>query len=146
MHRILKLILLLLALLLLWLGLNFRQIIAYGTIWNETSRLHEQALLLSADFQNPAPVQDLFDGGLSPQFWKFTTIYGAGQVSNDSTWHTAAIAFKHNILLQHFLDPDLSNENADLFQSPAVDQSNNVTYVAGQYIRTVNSAWHQFSQ
>lgn len=129
--RLLPILLLLLALLLLWLGLNYRQIIAYGTIWSETSRLYQQALRLPSDFQNPSPEQDLFDGGLSPQFWKFTTINGAGQVSNDPTWHAAAIAFEHNILLQHFPDADFANENADLFQSPAADQYNNITLIGG---------------
>jgi len=133
--RFLSILLLLLALLLFWLGLNYRQIIAYGTIWNETTRLHEQALHLPSDFQNPAPEQDLFDGSLSPQFWKFTTINGAGVVSNDSTWHAAAIAFEHNILLQHFPDPDFPNENADMFQSPAADQYNNVTLIGGSGFR-----------
>lgn len=134
-HRILKIILLLLALLLLWLGLNYRQIIAYGTIWNETTRLQEQALHLPSDFQNPAPEQDLFDGHLSPDFWKFTSINGAGRVSNEFSWHAAAITFGHNILLQHFPDPDFPNENADLFQSPAADQYNNVTLIGGSGFR-----------
>lgn len=130
-HRLLKIILLILALLLLWLGLNYRQIIAYGTIWNETVRLNGQAKNLPADFQNPSLERDLFDGHLSPDFWKFTTINGAGQVSNESSWHAAAIVFEHNILLQHFPDPDFQNENADLFQSPAADQYNNVTLIGG---------------
>lgn len=134
-HRILKTILLILALLLLWLGLNYRQIIAYGTIWNETVRLNGQAKNLPADFQNPSPEQDLFGGHLSPDFWKFTTINGAGQVSNEPAWHAAAIAFEHNLLLQHFLDPDFPNENADLFQSPAADQYNNVTLIGGSGFR-----------
>lgn len=139
MHRILKIILFLLALLLLWLGLNYRQIIAYGTIWNETTRLQEQALHLPSDFQNPAPEQDLFDGHLSPDFWKFTSINGAGQVSNEFSWHAAAITFGHNILLQHFPDPDFPNENADLFQSPAADQYNNVTLIGGSGFRPTST-------
>lgn len=94
-------------------------------------RLNEQALRLPSDFQNPAPEQDLFDGGLSSQFWNFTTINGAGQVSNDLAWHVAAITFEHNILLQHFPDSDFANENADMFQSPAADQYNNVTLIGG---------------
>jgi hypothetical protein len=134
-HRILKITLLLLALLLLWLGLNYRQLIAHGTTWNETARLHQQSKNLTTDSQNPAPQQDLFDGKLSPQFWKFTTIKGAGQVSNESTWHAAAIAFEHNLLLQHFPDSDFSNENADMFQSPAADQYNNVTLIGGSGFR-----------
>jgi len=133
--RLLPILLLLLALLLSWLGLNYRQIIAYGTIWSETSRLYQQALRLPSDFQNPASEQDLFDGGLSSEFWKFTTINGAGQVSNDPAWHAAAIAFEHNILLQHFPDADFANENADLFQSPAADQYNNVTLIGGSGFR-----------
>lgn len=129
--RLLIILGLLLALLLLWLGLNYRQIIAYGTIWSETARLHQQAQTLPADFQNPSLEQDLFDGELSPRFWKFTTINGAGQVSNDPAWHAAAITFEHNILLQHFSDADFANENADLFQSPAADQYNNATLIGG---------------
>lgn len=135
MHRIFKIILLILALLLLWLGLNYRQLIAYGTIWNETARLRQQALSLPRDFQNPSPEQDLFDGNLSPQFWKFTTINGDGQVSNESAWHAAAITFEHNLLLQHFPDADFANENADMFQSPAADQYNNVTLIGGSGFR-----------
>ncbi len=134
-HRILKIILLLFVLLLLWLGLNYRQIIAYGTIWNETSHLRQQARHLLSDFQNPEPQQDLFDGKLSPQFWKFTSINGSGQVSNEFTWHAAAITFEHNILLQHFPDPDFPNENADMFQSPAAGQYNNVTLIGGSGFR-----------
>jgi hypothetical protein len=134
-HRILKIILIPLTLLLLWLGLNYRQLITYETIWNETVRLGQQALSLPSDFQNPSPEQDLFDGGLSPDFWKFTTINGAGQVSNEPAWHAAAITFEHNVLLQHFPDPDFPNENADMFQSPAADQYNNVTLVGGSGFR-----------
>ncbi len=134
-HRLLTILLILLALLLLWFGLNYCQIIAYGTILNETARLNQQALHLSSDFQNPAPQQDLFDGQFSPNFWKFTSVNGAGKVSNESNWHAAAIAFEHNILLQHFPDPDFLNENADLFQSPAADQYNNVTLIGGSGFR-----------
>lgn len=134
-HRILKITLLLLTILLLWLGLNYRQLIAYGTIWNETARLRQQALSLPSDFQNPSPEQDLFDGHLSPDFWKFTIINGAGQVSNESSWHAAAIIFEHNILLQHFPDLDFATENADMFQSPAADQYNNVTLIGGSGFR-----------
>ncbi len=138
-HRILKIILPLLALWLLWLCLNYRQLIEYGTIWNETARLRQQAIHLSSDFQNPTPQQDLFDEHLSPDFWKFTTINGAGQVSNESTWHAAAITFEHNVLLQHFPDPDFPDENADMFQSPAADQYNNVTLIGGSGFRPTSS-------
>lgn len=137
--RLLPILLLLLALLLSWLGLNYRQIIAYGTIWSETSRLYQQALRLPSDFQNPASEQDLFDGHLSPDFWKFTTINGAGQVSNEPAWHAAAITFGHNLLLQHFPDPDFSQEDANLFQTPAAGRYNNVTLIGGSGFRPTST-------
>jgi hypothetical protein len=133
--RLLPILFLLLALLLLWLGLNYRQIIAHGTIWNETTRLHAQALHFPTDFQNPAPEQDLFDGGLSSELWKFTTINGAGRVSNEPAWHAAAMTVENGLSLQHFPDPDFQNENTDMFQSPAADQYNNVTLVGGSGFR-----------
>ena len=131
MNRTLKIALLLLALLISFLGLNYRQLAAAWTVWSETTRLTRQALTTSDDFQNPESAEDHFDDGLSPQFWKFTTINGAGRVSNDPAWHAAGMTVEHGLSIQHHPDPDFPNENADLFQSPAADQYNNVTLIGG---------------
>lgn len=70
-HRLLKIVLLVIALLLLALGLNYRQIIAYRTIWTEPARSNRQAQNLPANFQNPSSKQDRFDGHRPPGVSKF---------------------------------------------------------------------------
>jgi hypothetical protein len=126
-----KIALVLLALPVLVLGLNYRQLGSAGTIWLESLRLTWQARHLPQEFQTPEPMEDRFETGLSPQFWEFTTINGAGQVSNDPAWHAAAMTFDRGLSIQHFPDLDFQNENADFFQTPAAGQYNNVTLIGG---------------
>ncbi|MFZ5903202.1 MAG: hypothetical protein ACOYZ8_06605 [Chloroflexota bacterium] len=135
MNRILKIPLLLLTSLLLFLGLNFRQLHSAWTVWAETLRLSAQALKAPGKFQNPEPTEDRFNGELSPQFWKFTSINGAGQVSNEMAWHAAAMNLERGLSIQHYPDPDFQSENADLFQKPAADRYNNVTLVGASIFR-----------
>ncbi len=126
-----KIMLVLLALPVLFLGLNYRQLASTWTARVESLRLTRAALHTPEDFQNPEPREDSFETGLSPQFWNFTTINGAGQVSNDPAWHASAMTIGQGLSLQHFPDPDFRKEDANFFQTPAAGQYNNVTLIGG---------------
>lgn len=139
MLRVFKIFIIPLMLLLLFIGLNYQQLYSAWTIWSETQRLADQARLLAEDYQNPEPLEEHFENGLSPRFWKFSLINGAGQVSNEMVWHAAGMTVDHDLVIQHFPDPDFPDENADFFQTPAADQYNNVTLVGGSGFRPTPS-------
>jgi hypothetical protein len=130
-NRKIKIVLLLLALPILFLGLNFRQLISVWTIWSEKTRLTRLASNTPDEFKNPEPLEDRFDGELSRQFWKFTIINGGGQVSNAPPWHSVAMTIDQNLSIRHFADPEFNQEDSDLTRQPAAGQYNNVTLVGG---------------
>ncbi|MBN2116105.1 MAG: hypothetical protein JW730_06030 [Anaerolineales bacterium] len=129
-----KLTFLFLALLLLWLGLNYRQLYSAWVVRSETQRLVNLAAKAPSEFQNPPPAEDHFDGELSPDFWEFTTINGGGEVSNGMAWHSAAMALDQSLTLQHFPDPSFKDESSD-WHVPAADQYNNVSLIGGSGFR-----------
>ncbi len=98
MNRNYNIVILLLALLILFLGLNYRQLVSAWIIHSETLRLARLAENALNEFPNPEPVEDRFEGGLSPQFWKFTSINGGGQTSNEHIWHAAAMTIEHRFV------------------------------------------------
>jgi hypothetical protein len=129
-----KIIYLLVIPILVFLGLNYRQLYSAWAIWSETRRLANLAEAASEEFQYPAPLEDRFERKLSSAFWKFTTINGAGKVSNESAWHAAEIAFEDGLTIQHFPDPSFKNEKPDR-QEPAAEQYNNATLIGGRGFR-----------
>jgi len=129
-----KIIIIILTPMILFVGLNYRQLYSAWAIWSESRRLVSQAESAPEEFQNPAPVEDRFEGGLSQDFWKFTTINGGGKVSNEVAWHSAAIAFNDGLTIQHFPDPEFKDEKSDR-QEPAAEQYNNVTLIGGSGFR-----------
>ena len=129
-NQILKIVIVLFALLFLFAGLNYRQLYSTWAIWSETGRLANLAENDAEEFQNPAPVEDRFDGRLSPDFWKFTTINGGGVVSNEAAWHSTAFSSDHGLTLQHFPDSFFKDEKPDQ-REPASERYNNVTLIGG---------------
>lgn len=129
-NQILKIVIVLLALLFLFAGLNYRQLYSAWAIWSETGRLVDLAEDDAEEFQNPAPVEDHFEGKLSPGFWKFTTINGGGVVSNESAWHSTAFTTDHELMLQHSPDLSFKDEKSDR-REPASERYNNVTLIGG---------------
>src|SRR5258708_12045346 len=89
-----KIIYLLLAAILLFLGLNYRQLYSVVVIQSESRRLASVASSSPDEYQNPEPLTENFDGGLSPQFWKFSIIDVVGEVSNKNACHYASTAFE----------------------------------------------------
>lgn len=131
-------LILILALLVLWLGLNYRQLYSAWAIRSETKRLADLALSAPDEFQNPLPIEDRFEGKLSPDFWKFTTINGGGEVSNEMAWHSAAIAVNNALTIQHFPDPLFVNESPRR-HPPGPEQYNNVTLISKDGFRPSKS-------
>lgn len=129
-NRNIRLLLVFFTLLFLFAGLNYRQLYSALAIRNESRRLADVAEEAPEEFQNPAPVEDRFEGRLSPEFWKFTTINGGGEVSNETAWHSASMTFNHGLTIQHFPDPAFKDETSDSHE-PAADQYNNVTLIGG---------------
>jgi hypothetical protein len=129
-----KIIVLLLALLFLFLGLNYRQLYSAWAIWSESRRLASLDESAPEESQNPAPVEDRFEGNLSSDFWKFTTINGGGVVSNETAWHSTAFSIDQELTLQHFSDPSFKDEKPDRHE-PASDRYNNVTLIGGSGFR-----------
>jgi hypothetical protein len=123
----------------LFLGLNYRQLYSAWAIQSEMKRLVILALSEPIEFQNPAPVEDDLDDTLSTDFWKFTTINGAGKVSNESAWHSAEVKLEGGLYIRHFPDPDFPSENVKLPNAPAAGQYNNVTLIGGSGFRPTPS-------
>lgn len=118
-----------------FLGLNYRQLYSAWAIKSETKRLVNVAANAPDEFQNPAPMEDWFEGKLSSDFWKFTTINGAGKVSSESSWHAADFKIEKGLFIHHFPDPDFKDENVKLPDEPAAGQYNNVTLISGSGFR-----------
>ncbi|HSL31094.1 MAG TPA: hypothetical protein VK900_17975 [Anaerolineales bacterium] len=114
-----------------FLGLNYRQLYTAWTIRSETKRLIEIAGEAPVDFKNPAPLEDYFDSTLSEDFWRFSIINGAGKISHDHVWHSAGIKIEQGLSIEHVYDQDFENEDRKLPDAPAAGQYNNVTLIGG---------------
>ena len=115
---------------LLFLGLNYRQLYAVVVTQTETKRLTSIASNAPDTYQNPALLSENFDSGLSPRFWKFSVIDGGGKVSDKSAWHSASMTFDHGLTINHVSDPQFKNESPRL-TPPAAEQYNNVALIGG---------------
>jgi hypothetical protein len=129
-----KLVILSFVILVSFLGLNFQQMYTIWAVWSETNRLNALADSAPDEYQNPAALEDRFGGKLSPDFWKFTTINGAGEVSNDKAWHAVEITADEGLTIQHFPDPVFKNESPKRHE-PASDRYNNATLIGGSGFR-----------
>ena len=118
-----------------FLGLNYRQLYTAWAIRSETRRLQNAAAKAPEEARNPAPVEDHFDSKLSTDFWKFSIINGAGRASNDLTWHSAEIQFNAGLSINHFHDPDFENETENLPNVSVATQYNNVALIGGSGFR-----------
>jgi len=136
--RAVKTAILLLILLFLWLGLNYRQLYAAWAVRSETQLLENLARNAPDEFQNPASAEDDLNGKLSSDFWEFTTMNGGGESSNKMAWHSTVIAFNQSLSLQHFSDPVFEAEESD-WHAPAADQYNNVTLIGASGFRPSRS-------
>jgi hypothetical protein len=137
--RLMKVLILFLALFVLFLVLNIRQLYSAWAVWSETNRLTALAKNAPEEYQNPAPLEDRFEGKLSPDFWKFTTINGAGEVSNELAWHGTAITLDDGLVIQHSPDPDFYDESPAR-REPASERYNNATLIGGSGFRPSPSA------
>ena len=135
-----KIIAFLLMPIVLFLGLNFRQLYSAWAIRSEIQRLTNIAKNAPLEFQNPAPLEDNFDGQLSTDFWEFSTINGAGTVSNENAWHSASMIFDDRLTFQHFKDAEFEKEDADPMHKPAAERYNNVTLIGGSGFRPTESS------
>ena len=120
--------------LLVLIGLNYRQIISAWMIHAETSRLEKSAMDEPEEYSNPAPLEDKFQGELSPDFWNFSIINGGGEVSHETAWHAAALTLEDVLAINHFPDTEFDNESSRA-QQPAAEQYNNVTLIGGRGFR-----------
>lgn len=132
--RIVGIAVLLLVLLFLLLGLNYRQLYMAWATRSETRRLESLAADAPEEFQNPPALEDRFQGKLSPDFWEFNAINGGGIVSNDSSFHSAAIVFDDSLTMQHSSDP-LFKEESPAWHSPSSSQYNNISLIGGSGFR-----------
>ena len=112
--RVIKIALLVLTLPVLFAGLNFQQLYSAWTVRSETQRLAKLAGDAPDDFENPAPLTEDFEEGLSTAFWDFTIINGAGQVSNETAWHAAEMVIDHQLILRHVQDSKFETERMKL--------------------------------
>ena len=81
--QVVKIALSVLALAVLFVGLNFQQLYSAWTLRSETQRLAKLAGDTPDDFENPAPLTEDFEEGLSTAFWDFTIInssFGMGRI------------------------------------------------------------------
>jgi hypothetical protein len=137
--RLVKALIFFLAIFVLFLVLNLRQLYSAWAVWSETNRLTALAESTPDANQNPAPLEDRFEGKLSGDFWKFTTINGAGVVSNELAWHATAINFDEGLVIQHYPDPDFYDESPAR-REPASERYNNATLIGGSGFRPTPSA------
>ncbi len=110
-----------------WIGFNATGIMSLYTFQRESIRLRNAAPSTS---DSPSPVSDNFSNGLSSDFWDFTLINGAGQVSHDPFFHAAGYIVQDGILtITHTNDPDFDHENSNMWSTPAAGQYNNVAMI-----------------
>ena len=91
--------------------LNFQPLYSTWTVSKETRQLERRAAFAPEDVENPAPLTEDFEEGLSAAFWDITIINGAGLVSNETTWHAAEMVIDHQLTLPHVQDPKLEAES-----------------------------------
>jgi hypothetical protein len=137
--RLMKALILFLALFVFLFVLNIRQLYSAWAVWSETNRLTALAESALDAHQNPAPLEDHFEGKLSGDFWEFTTINGAGVVSNELAWHATAITLDDGLIIQHSPDPNFYNESPARGE-PASERYNNATLIGGSGFRPSQSA------
>ena len=137
--RLVKALIFFLALFVLFLVLNISQLYSAWAVWSETNRLTALAERALDAHQNPAPLEDHFKGKLSGEFWKFTTINGAGVVSNELAWHATGITLDDGLVIQHSSDPDFYDESSAR-REPASERYNNATLIGGSGFRPSPSA------
>lgn len=125
--------------LLVLIGLNYRQIISAWMIRVETNRLEKSALDALEEFSNPAPLEDKFQGELSPDLWNFSNINGGGEVSHDDAWHAAAMTFEDGLAINHVPDTEFENESSQSRQ-PAAERYNNITLIGASGFRPTPSS------
>lgn len=122
----------------LFAGINFQQLVSVWTVSNETRQLERRAAFALEGVENPAPLTDDFEAGLSTAFWDFTIINGAGQASNETAWHAAEMEIDHQLTLRHVKDPKFEMESAD-WHEPSSEQYNNVTLIGGSGFQPTSS-------
>lgn len=113
-----------------WIALNFQQLTSVWMVANETRILEQRATYAPQVVENPEIRSDHFDEGLSPTFWDFTIINGAGQASHETAWHAADIEVDEYLTLRHAPDPQFATESAD-WQEPSSEQYNNIALIGG---------------
>ena len=123
----------------LFAGLNFQQLVSVWTVSNETQQLERRAAFAPEGLQNPASLTDDFEAGLSTAFWDFTIINGAGQASNETTWHAVEMEIDHQLTLRHVQDSEFETESAD-WHEPSSEQYNNVTLIGGSGFQPTSSS------
>lgn len=138
-NRLGKPLILFLALFGLLSVLNLRQLYSAWTIWSETNRLTTLAESAPDAYQNPKLLEDRFEEKLSPDFWKYTVIDGAGIVSNELAWHGTSISVADGLIIQHSPDPDFHDESP-ANREPASERYNNATLIGGNGFRPSPSA------
>jgi hypothetical protein len=136
---LMKALIFFLALFVLFLVLNISQLYSAWAVWSETNRLTALAESSPDEYKNPAPLEDHFKGDLSGDFWKFTTINGAGEVSNELAWHSTAITIDNGLSILHSPDPDYYDESPAR-REPASERYNNATLIGGSGFRPTPSA------
>jgi hypothetical protein len=125
--------------LLVLIGLNYRQIISAWMIHAETSRLEKSAMDAPDEYSNPAPLEEKFQEGLSPDFWNFSIINGGGEVSHETAWHAATMTLEDGLAINHFSDTEFENESSQSRQ-PAAERYNNVTLIGASGYRPTPSS------
>lgn len=123
----------------LFAALNFQQLYSAWTVRSEAQRLMKLAEDAADDFENPAPLTEVFETGLSTTFWDFTIINGAGQASNETAWHAAEMEIDHQLTLRHAQDPQFETESAG-WHEPSSEQYNNVTLIGGSGFQPTSSS------
>ena len=121
--------------LLILLGLNFRQLYSVWAIHEESNRLERAALASTEEYQNPMLLEEKFDEALSPVFWNFSIINGAGKVSHEDAWHATAMTVHEGLSIHHVPDLDFMQESGDMMHQPAAEQYNNLTLIGGRGFR-----------
>ena len=121
--------------LLILIGLNYRQLYSAWAIHREYKQLEKNALTAVDEYQNPEPLEDLFGEIVSQNFWSFSIINGAGKVSHADTWHAAAMTIQDGLNIHLIPDREFLQESGDMTHKPAAERYNNLTLIGGRGFR-----------
>lgn len=120
-------------LVLVWLGINYQALYGKVIIAQQTGKLRKAAQAEPADFQNPMPQYDDFQGEIPSAFWSEVIINFTGTVGAGPAYGVIDLSSNgRELVMRHENDPDFDQKTVEAWAVPGPEKYNNVTLVSKQ--------------